>query len=207
MEDAVLCRWIDKNANGLAERYSLVMDVQGTLSTNVRALRRARGLTQDQLAKASGIPRATWAHLETGAANPTLAILVRVAAALQVSIEELISAPRATARLFHRDELRAREKQGVMIRKLLPEALPGLDIERMELPPRARMTGTPHRAGTREYLTCEAGTIVLAASGTKYTLNEGDVVVFRGDQPHSYHNNEKTTAIGYSAVVLAPASD
>ena len=183
------------------------MDVQGTLSSNIRELRRARGLTQEQLAKASGVPRATWAHLETGAANPTLGVLVRVAAALQVSIEELISAPRATARLFHRADLKTREKQGVNIRKLLPEPLPGLDIERMELPPKSRMTGTPHRAGTREYLTCESGTIVLAASGAKYTLQQGDVVVFRGDQPHSYHNDERTLAVGYSAVVLAPASD
>ncbi len=183
------------------------MDVQDTLSANIRQLRRARGLTQEQLAKASGVPRATWAHLESGSANPTLAILIRVAAALQVSIEELISAPRATARLFRREELRERAKQGVAIRKLLPEPLPGLDVERMELPPRSRMTGTPHRAGTREYLTCERGTIVLAASGTKYTLNEGDVVVFRGDQPHSYQNEERTIAVGYSAVVLAPAAE
>lgn len=191
----------------MAERYSLVMDVQSTLSSNIRQLRRARGLTQEQLAKASGVPRATWAHLETGAANPTLAVLVRVATALQVSIEELISAPRATARLFHRADLKTRDRQGVSIRKLLPEALPGLDIERMELPPRSRMTGTPHRGGTREYLTCESGTIVLAASGTRYTLEEGDVVVFRGDQPHSYHNEGRGSAVGYSAVVLAPASD
>lgn len=183
------------------------MDVQGTLSTNIRALRQARGLTQEQLARASGVPRATWAHLETGAANPTLAILVRVAAALQVSIEELISAPRATARLFKRDELRTRDRHGVSIRKLLPEALPGLDIERMELPPKSRMTGTPHRAGTREYLTCESGSIVLAASGTKYALSAGDVVVFRGDQAHSYHNEERTPAVGYSTVVLAPPID
>jgi transcriptional regulator with XRE-family HTH domain len=183
------------------------MDVQASLSANIRQLRQARGLTQEQLAKVSGVPRATWAHLESGGANPTLAVLVRVAAALQVSIEELISPPRATAKFFHRDELRTRSRQGVNIRKLLPEPLPGLEIERMELPPRSRMTGTPHRAGTREYLTCESGTIVLAASGTRYTLNEGDVVVFRGDQPHSYHNEERATAIGYSAVVLAPASD
>jgi len=183
------------------------MDAQDSLSANVRQLRQARGLTQEQLAKISGVPRATWAHLESGGANPTLAVLVRVAAALQVSIEELISAPRATAKLFRRDELRARQKQGVNIRKLLPEPLPGLEIERMDLPPRSRMVGTPHRAGTREYLTCEKGTIVLAASGARYTLTEGDVVVFRGDQPHSYHNEERAQAIGYSCVVIAPATE
>ncbi|MGZ3477009.1 MAG: helix-turn-helix domain-containing protein, partial [Polyangiales bacterium] len=78
-------------------------DVPGALAQNLRQLRLARGLTQEQLAKVSGVPRPTWAHLESGAGNPTLAVLMRVAGALQVSIEELISPPKATAKLYKRD--------------------------------------------------------------------------------------------------------
>ena len=179
-------------------------DPAADLAANVRQLRLARGLTQAQLARAAGIPRATWAHLETGAGNPTLLVLTRVAEALQVSIEELVSRPRATVRHYRRDELRTRGRQNVSIRMLLPDPLPGLELERMELPAGARMTGTPHRPGTREYLTCESGQLVLAAGGRRWTLEPGDVVVFRGDQPHSYHNEGARPAVGYSAVVLAP---
>ena len=60
------------------------------LGTNVRKLREARGLTQQQMAKLAGVPRPTWANLESGQANPTLAVLARVADALQVRLEELI---------------------------------------------------------------------------------------------------------------------
>jgi quercetin dioxygenase-like cupin family protein len=67
------------------------------------------------------------------------------------------------------------------------------------------MNGVPHTPGTREYLTCEAGRIVLVASGVEYSLSQGDVVVFRGDQRHSYANPEQKPAVGYSVVVLAPA--
>ena len=74
------------------------------------------------------------------------------------------------------------------MRKLLPESLPGLDLERMVLPPGARMAGVPHTPGTREYLTCERGTVELAVAGERYALAEGDVVMFRGDQRHGYHN-------------------
>ena len=59
------------------------------LANNIRQLREARGLTQQQMAKISGVPRPTWANLESGAANPTLAVLIKVAAALQVSLDEL----------------------------------------------------------------------------------------------------------------------
>src|SRR2546425_1099373 len=36
----------------------------------------------------TGVPRATWANLETGGGNPTLAVLHRVAQALQVPLDE-----------------------------------------------------------------------------------------------------------------------
>jgi transcriptional regulator with XRE-family HTH domain len=137
------------------------------LADNIKALRETRGLSQQQIAKAAGIPRATWTHLESGAANPTLAVLVKVANGLQVRLDELLAAPRQAARLVRADELTTRQRGDVVIRKLLPEPLPGLDLERMVLPPGARMAGVPHTPGTREYLTCERGTVDLAVAGER----------------------------------------
>ncbi|HEY4182288.1 MAG TPA: XRE family transcriptional regulator [Kofleriaceae bacterium] len=174
------------------------------LADNIKAVREARGLSQQQIAKAAGIPRATWTHLESGAANPTLAVLVKVANALQVRLDELLAAPRTSARHLKATELVTRVKTGVSVRKLLPESLPGLDLERMSIPPGARMAGVPHTPGTREYLTCERGTVELAVSGERYVLSEGDVVTFRGDQRHSYHNPGKEPAVAYSVIAFAP---
>jgi transcriptional regulator with XRE-family HTH domain len=180
-------------------------DVAARLSANVVQLREARGLTQQQMAKLAGVPRATWAHLETGHANPTLAVLNRAAAALQVTIEELIRAPRAAVKYFAAASLPTRSRGTVSIRKLLPEPIPGMEIERLQLPSGARMNGIPHVSGTTEYLTCERGQLVLVASGESYVLSAGDVVVFRGDQRHSYANPGTQVAVGYSVVVLARA--
>jgi quercetin dioxygenase-like cupin family protein len=77
-------------------------------------------------------------------------------------------------------------------------------LERFELAPNVRMTGTPHSPGTREYLACERGTMELMASGERFVLAAGDVVVFRGDQKHGYANVGTGTAVGYSVVVLRP---
>jgi transcriptional regulator with XRE-family HTH domain len=176
------------------------------LADNIKAMREARGLSQQQIAKAAGIPRATWTHLESGAANPTLAVLIKVAAALQVRLDELLAQPRQPARFLKADELPTRTRGQVAIRKLLPEPLPGLDLERMVLPPGGRMAGVPHTPGTREYLTCERGTVELAVAGERYTLAEGDVVSFRGDQRHTYFNPGSTTSVAYSAIAFAPTS-
>src|SRR5436309_2215969 len=124
-------------------------DVAQNLANNMRALRESRGITQAQIAKTADVPRPTWANLESGAGNPTLGILVKVATALQVSVEELIGSPRASAKLYAAADLRWRKRGDVTIRQLLPEAFPGLSIERMEMPTGSHMTGAPHTAGTR----------------------------------------------------------
>jgi transcriptional regulator with XRE-family HTH domain len=176
------------------------------IADNIRGIREARGLSQQQIAKIAGIPRATWTHLESGGANPTIAVLAKVASALEVRVDELLAPPRQPARFLRADELPTRQRGQVAIRKLLPEPLPNLDLERMVLPPGARMAGVPHTPGTREYLACEHGTVELAVGGQRYTLAEGDVVIFRGDQRHAYHNPGKATAIAYSAIAFAPTS-
>jgi transcriptional regulator with XRE-family HTH domain len=174
------------------------------LARNLKHLRLARGLTQQQMAKLSGLPRATWAHLESSGANPTLAVLHRAALALQVPLEELIAEPRADAKHYPKGTLPSRKRAEVTVRSLLPDEIPGMLIERIEIPASARLIGVPHTPGTREYLTCESGEIELIASGQSYRLEEGDVVVFRGDQRHSYVNRERSIAVGYSVVVLRP---
>ena len=179
-------------------------EISERLARNLRQLRLARGLTQQQIAKLSGLPRATWANLESSGANPTLAVLHRVALALQVPLEELISAQRAEAKLYAKGSLPERKRGEVKVRSLLPDKIAGMQIERMELPARARLVGVPHTPGTREYLTCEAGEIELVTAGQSFALTAGDVVVFRGDQRHSYFNPGRRTAIGYSVVILRP---
>jgi transcriptional regulator with XRE-family HTH domain len=181
-------------------------DLAGRLAANIRQLRQARGLTQQQMSKLSELPRATWANLESGGSNPTLAVLHRVAVALQVPIEELIAEPRASAKHYPRGSLPSRARGAVTVSSLLPDKVPGMLIERIEIPPGERLIGVPHAPGTREYLTCETGEIELVASGDSVRLAPGDVVVFRGDQRHSYLNPSRRAAVGYSVVMLEPVT-
>jgi transcriptional regulator with XRE-family HTH domain len=181
-------------------------DLAARLATNVRQLRQARGLTQQQMAKLSRLPRATWANLESGAANPTLAVLHGVAVALQVSLEELVAQPRADAKRYPKGTLPSRSRGAVTVSSLLPDAVPGMLMERLWIPAGERLIGVPHTPGTREYLTCELGVIELVASGETFRVEPGDVVVFRGDQRHSYANPTEGPAVGYSVVMLEPVA-
>lgn len=182
-------------------------DISANLASNVKRLREARGLSQQRMAGLSGIPRPTWASLESGAANPTLGVLSRAADALQVSIEELVGPPRTAAQFFPAGEVRERKRQGARLRPLLPEPLPGLQISRMELAAGGSFIGIPHTPGTREYLTCERGRVDLAASGERWELGPGDSLVFRGDQRHTYRNpDSRRGAVAITVVCFARAS-
>lgn len=159
------------------------------LAENLRQLRAARRLSQARAAQLAEIPRATWATLESGGSNPTLSVMSRAAAALQVSIEELIGPPRGDVRFFPAAAAPQSRRQGAVIRPLLPEHIAGIEISRIELQAAGVLVGVPHTPGTREYLTCEVGKLELLASGKCFTLLPGDALVFRGDQRHSYRNS------------------
>jgi transcriptional regulator with XRE-family HTH domain len=158
------------------------------LGSNIRQLREEAGFTQQQMAERSEIPRPTWASLESGAANPTLSVLTRVATALQVSIEELIGPPRAQIQFFRAGFGKTRRKSGAALLPLIPEAIAGIEISRLDLQGGAQLTGVPHTTGTREYLSCISGCVELTVAGTSWKLESGDAVAFRGDQRHSYRN-------------------
>ena len=171
------------------------------LSRNLIQLRDLRGWTQAQLATRSGVPRPTIGTLESGSGNPTLSVLVKLAQALSVTLDELVAPPRSTIRHYLASELPARLSGKVSVRSLLPDPLPGAQIERMEFAREARLSGVPHTRGTREYLTCESGRLQLVAGGKSYALEPGDVLVFRGDQRHGYTNLADTITVAYSVVI------
>lgn len=57
---------------------------------NLAKWRKARGLTQDQLAAVSGVARITIARIEANSTNPTIKTLERLANALKVPVLELM---------------------------------------------------------------------------------------------------------------------
>jgi XRE family transcriptional regulator, regulator of sulfur utilization len=177
------------------------------LARNLVSLRHTRSLTQDGLARDAGVPRSTIANLESGEGNPSLAVLVKVAQALGVPIDELLASPRAMVRRWNADEVALRSKgRGVTIRPLVPEPVPDSMMEVMEFAPGAIMGGTPHLPGTREFFTCLEGRVRLLVAGEVYPLAAGDVLAFPGNLPHSYQNADGVApARGVSVVILAKA--
>ncbi len=186
---------------------STTADATAHLARNVAALRHARGLTQQDLAAAAGVPRSTVTSLESGTGNPSLQSLLKVAQALAAPLDELLAAPRAAVRLWRAAEFTAQHKgRDVVVRSLVPEPVPNEQMELMTLGVGAVMAGTPHLPATREYFTCLEGHVTLVVAGELHVVGPGDTLAFPGHLPHSYLNRADAPARGVSLVVWAGAT-
>lgn len=159
-----------------------------------------------QLARLTGLTRASIALFESGSSNPGLDSLLKLSQGLQVSIDELISAPHAECLHIKAQDvpLSKKNKPGVTVRKLLPDKHPSSEIEELSLEPGATLTGTPHIEGTREYFTCYKGEVHIVVMGKTYQVQKGDVLSFPGEKPHAYRNLGSTSARGISIVFFSP---
>jgi len=175
------------------------MDCAQRLAATVRAIREERGLSQAVIARKAGVPKATWSTLESGGANPTLAVLVKVAAALEVSLGELVEPPRADIVVRRAADVPERSRGGVRVREVSSGGA-GPVVERLELPPGSALAGVPHARGSRELMCCERGEIELVSMGQRVLLMAGDLVVFPGDRKHGYRHREGAPAVGWSVI-------
>ncbi|MER8855419.1 MULTISPECIES: helix-turn-helix domain-containing protein [Mesorhizobium] len=71
------------------------MEIREAFAQNLRALRRARGLSQEELAHQAGIDRTYISALERNVYNPSIDVVDRLAEVLGVDVAELLKRPAA----------------------------------------------------------------------------------------------------------------
>jgi transcriptional regulator with XRE-family HTH domain len=69
------------------------MDLRDVFATNLRRMRNAKGLAQDDLAYEAGVSRSYLSQLEKGAFYASLKIIGRLAEALDIEAIELLRMP------------------------------------------------------------------------------------------------------------------
>jgi len=181
-------------------------DLPARLAENLRRLREARGFTQQELSVASGVPRPTLAHLESGSANPTLSVIARVAQALSVAMEELVARSSAVLEFRSGKSLGRHERSGLRIVEVCPEAPNGVAVERIELAQRAEVLREASRQADRTFVVCERGELEISAGDERCLLRASDVVVVRRGAQHVLSQRGRSAAIAYSVRIGARTS-
>jgi XRE family transcriptional regulator, regulator of sulfur utilization len=166
-------------------------DLGRRVAANLREKRKARGLSLDQLAAASGVSRAALSQIETLKSNPSLGLLWKIAVGLGVPFAELIGGSSQEAAVLRRADTQIlRSTDGRLeSRPLTPAgACPWVEAYELRLAARAAHSSDPHAAGTREVLVVLNGQLRIRVGAEVHELGAGDSISFLADQPHSYEN-------------------
>jgi transcriptional regulator with XRE-family HTH domain len=179
-------------------------EVARRVGENLRRLRKARSMSLDDLAVASGVSRAALSHIETSKGNPTVGVLWKIAVGLGVPFSDLLGEVREDMGVLRRNESQLlRSADGKMeSRPLTPAgASPWGEIYELRLAARAVHAAEAHAPGTREIVVVLSGQLRMRVGEESHELAAGDSVSFAADKPHVYENPGSTES-RYHDVIL-----
>lgn len=167
-------------------------------------MRQDAKLTSDQLAELSGVSRAMISKIERGVSVPTATVLGKLAAALKVSLSQLLGTPHSRGpKLVQRHEqLVFRDPEtGFERRSLSPLFEDGAVDLAFNVLPAGRSASFPaHHAGMEEYLVVQDGTLTVIVDGEAFTVAAGDTLFYPSNRTHEFRN-EASEPVSFFIVI------
>lgn len=174
------------------------------------ALRQQRGLSLDELSRLAGVSKSMLSQIERNQANPTVAVVWRLASALGVALGDLLGDARPAEPLLstvpaHATPLLTSPDGKCELRILGPIELAGrFEWYQLTVQPGGSLDSQAHEPGSREHLTVHGGTLEVRSGPETARIRQGETARYAVDVPHCIHNPGKTTAQAL-LVVLHPA--
>ncbi len=168
-----------------------VDEVLGAVGPRLRSLRQQRGATLIQLSGTTGISVSTLSRLEAGQRRPTLELLLLLARAHQVPLDELVDAPATGDPRIHP---RPVERNGMTVTPLTRRP-GGLQAYKMVLParwPAGELEQQVHEG--YEWLYVLSGRVRLLLGEHDIVLTPGEVAEFDTHVPHAFGNPDPEPA-------------
>ena len=157
----------------------VLADVLAEVGGRLRTLRTERGLTLAELASATGISKSTLSRLETGQRKPSLELLLPIARAHRVPLDELVGAPEVGD---PRIRLRPQTRGGRVVVPLTQHPS-GMHAWKVLIPPERTPPQLKSHDGY-EWLYVLSGELRLLLGGHDLTMQAGEVAEFDTQVPH-----------------------
>ncbi len=173
------------------------------ISEGIKRLRAQHKLTQTKLADMANIPRATLANMESEQSNPSITLVVKVAQALGVSVDDLISRQSAHVTEVSRKDMPVTQLDDGRFSstRASPISTQKLQINDINMKPNCYSKGVPHPEGSHELFLCLEGSACVEVQGEEYVVEAGNLIYFHGHLPHCY-GNKSTKPVNAVAVVF-----
>jgi transcriptional regulator with XRE-family HTH domain len=155
-----------------------IADALDQVGPRLQKLRKQRGITLTGLAAATGISKSTLSRLETGQRRPSLEVLLPLAQAYRVPLDDLVGAPDVGD---PRIRLKPRRVNG---RTVLPLTSPGGVQAWKIVIPRTQSTPRPRAHDGFEWLYVLSGRMRLILGDQDLVLGVGEAAEFDTQVPH-----------------------
>lgn len=180
------------------------MELNRAVAENIKRIRKSKKLSLERTAALSGVSRSMLGQIERGEANPSVAVLGKLARALKVPADVLLENDDFESLLLSRElDNKAQRLDGGKV--LLRPSFPYDETTRQEsffldLYISGRYAPEPSVPGCVCHATVMSGTVALAAEEETYQLQERDALRFAADRPYHFENMTNSTArllLGY----------
>ncbi|MFI6905779.1 helix-turn-helix domain-containing protein [Nonomuraea sp. NPDC050394] len=156
--------------------------VLGSVGPRLRALRAGHGVTLSELSTTTGISLSTLSRLESGQRKPTLELLLPLARAYRVPLDELVGAPETGDPRIH---LRPFNRYGRTFVPLTRQMAGGLQAYKMIILRQEDMSEQRAHEGY-EWLYVLAGRVRLLLGERDLELAAGEAAEFDTRLPHAF---------------------
>jgi transcriptional regulator with XRE-family HTH domain len=163
-------------------------DVLAAVGPRLRALRRQRGITLADLAETTGISQSTLSRLESGGRRPNLELLLPLAKAYNVALDELVGAPQTGDPRIH---IRPVHRHGMTFMPLTRRP-GGPQAYKMIIPARD-VQPDPQTHEGHEWLYVLSGRLRLVLGDRDIVLKPGEAAEFDTHIPHWLGSADTTT--------------
>ena len=151
----------------------------GQIAPRLRQARQKKDVTLEELSKSTGISKSTLSRLESGKRKPSLELLLPIAAAHQVPLDELVGAPEVGD---PRVRFVPQQRDGRVVVPLTRQA-GGLQAWKVVIEPSDEVPKLRIHEGY-EWLYVLAGTMRLMVADHDITMGPGEVAEFDTAVPH-----------------------
>lgn len=179
------------------------------VGATLQQLRQAQGLSLDELSRRAGVSKSMLSQIERNQANPTVAVVWRLANALRVELSELLggekpSAPAIETVPAHATPAMSSPDGLCRLRILGPIDLAGqFEWYELSIQPGGALESAAHEPGSREHLSVLGGALEVQAGGSLQLLKAGETARYAVDGPHAIRNTGTEPAMAL-LVVLHP---
>ena len=173
----------------------------------IHRLRQQRKLSLDALAHVAGVSKSMLSQIEREKANPTVAMVWRIATALRVTLEDILGSTGAKASAVslmsahETPELQGSEGM-TKLRILGPLNLAGsFEWYELTVEPGGALQSEPHSVGAAEHLTVLRGALDVESGGQSQHIRLGETVRYAADLRHAIRNLGKVRAVALLVVI------